>query len=167
MKRLIEQASDDELVVKLDGKYDYIVSVLQIQIHSADYPRFKIKENLQIPVSERAEYIKSVASIIQSNGLISRAYSANTHKDLFLNGNDIGHNPKLQIGNGKIASPDSIMPSLKEFGLYKSTNNQQIRIAILNTSPQISLDTLRRNLRNELGERMQYKLTLATEKTDP
>ena len=167
MKRLIEQASDDELVVKLDGKYDYIVSVLQIQIHSADYPRFKIKENLQIPVSERAEYIKSVASIIQSNGLISRAYSANTHKDLFLNGNDIGHNPKLQIGNGKIASPDSIMPSLKEFGLYKSTNNQQIRIAILNTSPQISLDTLRRNLRNELGERMQYKLTLATEKRIP
>lgn len=168
MKRLIEQASDDELVVRLDSKYDYIVSALQIQIHSADYPRFKIKENLQIPVSERAEYIKSVASIIQSNRLISRAYSTNTYKDLFLNGNNIGHNPKLQIGNGKkIASSDPILPSLKKFGLYRSTNNQQIRIAILNTSPKISLDSLRRNLRNELGEKLQYKLTLAIEKRIP
>lgn len=168
MKRLIEQASDDELVVRLDSKYDYIVSALQIQIHSADYPRFKIKENLQIPVSERAEYIKSVASIIQSNRLISRAYSTNTYKDLFLNGNNIGHNPKLQIGNGKkIASSDPILPSLKKFGLYRSTNKQQIRIAILNTSPKISLDSLRRNLRNELGEKLQYKLTLAIEKRIP
>ena len=47
MKRLIEQTPDNELVVKLDGKYDYIVSALQIRIHSADYSRFKIKENLQ------------------------------------------------------------------------------------------------------------------------
>ena len=167
MKRLIEQTSDDELVVKLNDKYYYIVGALGIRIYTADYSRFKIKENLQIPVSERVEYIKSVASIIQSSGLVSRAYSADTHKDLFLNGNDIGHNSKLQIGNGKIVSSDSILPSLKEFGLYKSTNNQQIRIAILNTSPQKSLDTLRRNLRNELSGGMQYKLTLAIEKQIP
>ena len=164
MTRLIEQAPDDELVVKLDGKYDYIISALQIRIHSADYPRFKIKENLQIPASERAGYIQSVASIIQSSGLISRAYSANTHKDLFLNGNDIGYNPKLQIGNSKIVNQDSIFRSLKEFGLYKSETKREIRIGILNTAPQISLDGLRENLRNELGDGMQYKLILATQK---
>ena len=167
MKHLIEQAPNDELVVKVDGKYDYVVSALKIKIHNADYTRFKINEKLQIEAAQRVEYITSVASIIQGSGLVGRAYSTKTHKHLFLNGNDIDYNPKLQIGNGKIVSSDSIFRSLKKFSLYKSTTNKHIHIAILNTSPQIPLEALRRNLRNELSKGMDYKLTLAIEKEVP
>jgi len=160
MKRLIEQAPNHELVVRANGKYDYIVSALGIRIHSADYARFKISERLQIEVAQRVEYIQTVISIIKRSRLVDRAYSAKTHENLFFNGSDIGYNPKLEIGNGKIVQPNSILSSLKKFGLYKPTTNKQIRIAILNTSPQISLDTLRRNLRNDLGKKMQYDLKL-------
>ena len=65
MKHLIEQAPNDELVVKVAGKYDYVVSALKIKIHNADYARFKINEKLQIEAAQRVEYIKSVVSIIQ------------------------------------------------------------------------------------------------------
>ncbi len=167
MKGLIEQAPEDELVVKVAGKYDYVVSALKIKIHTANYARFKINEKLQIEAAQRVKYITSVASIIQESGLVSRAYSTKTHNHLFLSGNGIGYNPKLKIGNGEIVSPDSNFRSLKKFGLYKSTTNKHIHIAILNTSPQTPLETLRRNLRNELSKGMDYKLTLAIEKEVP
>lgn len=167
MRFLIEHAPDDELVVKVDGKYDYIASALRIRIHTADYPRFKIKEKLQIEVAQRVEYITLVASITQRSGLVERAYSTKTHEHLFLSGNDIGYNPRLKIGNGEIVSPHSIFRSLKKFGLYKTATNRRIHIAILNASPQTSLEILRRNLRNELSAGMNYKLTLAIEKEIP
>ena len=53
VKHLIEQAPDDELVVKVAGKYDYVVSALKIKIHNADYARFKINEKLQIEAAQR------------------------------------------------------------------------------------------------------------------
>lgn len=86
---------------------------------------------------------------------------------MFLSGNDIGYNPRLKIGSGKIVSPDSIFRSLKKFGLHKPTSNKQIRIAILNASPQISLDQLQEHLRNELGKNLQYNLKLAIRKQIP
>ena len=167
MNHLIEQAPNNELVVKVAGKYDYVVSALKIKIHNADYARFKINEKLQIEAAQRVEYIKSIFLIIKKDGLVGPAYAENRHKHLFLKGNDIGYNPKLQIGNGKIISPDSILPSLKKSGLYKPTNNQQIRIAILNASPQTSLDQLRKYLRNELGQNLGYELIQATQKEIP
>ena len=162
MKRMIEQAPDDELVVKLNDKYDYIASALQIQILSADYTRFKINEKLQIPAEQRAEYIKTVASIIKSSSLIiDRAYSTLTHPHLFLDRNDIGYDPKLKIGKGQIVLPHSILPSLRKSGLYKPTDKREIRIGILNTSPNTLLDSLRSSLRNELNKKMHYELKLS------
>ena len=167
MKHLIEQAPNDELVVKVAGKYDYVVSALKIKIHNTDYDRFKIKERFQIEAAQRAKYIKSVASIIQSSGLVHRAYSTYTHEDMFLNGNDIGYNPKVQIGNGKIIQRDSVLRSLQGSGLYKPTPEKQIRIAILNASPKTSLNKLREHLRNELGRKLGYELKQAIEKEIP
>ena len=164
MKHLIEQAPDNELVVKLNDQYDYIVSTLHIQILSADYARFKINEKLQIPAAQRAKYIKTLVSIIKSSSLIDQSYSTSTHPELFLNKNDIGYDPKLKIGRDKIVDSKAIFPSLKKFGMYKSTANKQIRIAILNTAPHTSLDRLRMNLRKELGENLQYELIQATKK---
>lgn len=167
IKHLIEQAPNDELVVKLNGQYDYIVSTLHIQILSADYARFRINEKLQIPAAQRAGYIKTLASIIKSSSLIDQAYSTSTHPELFLNKNDIGYDPKLKIGGDKIVHSEAIYPSLKEFGLYKPANNKVIRIGILNTSPKTSLDRFRSVLRNELGQNMQYELFQAGYKQVP
>ena len=164
MKHLIEQAPDNELVVKVGGKYDYVVSALKIKIHTVDYARFKINEKLQIEAAQRVEYIKSIFSIIEKSGLIGRAYAENRHKPLFLSGNDIGYNPRLKIGKGEIVSPNSVFRSLKKFGLYKPTSDKQIRVAILNTSPRISLDQFKNHLRNELGKNLQYDLKLAIHK---
>ena len=164
MKRLIEQAPDDELVVKLNDTYDYIASALQIQIRSTDYARFKISEKLQIPAKERVKYIKLVFSIIQQSGLIDNAYAENRHKNRFLRGNDVSYSPKLQIGSNEIVPPTSILPSLRKFGLYRPATDKKIRIAILNTSPQTSLDTLRENMRNEFDGKMKYDLTLTIQK---
>ena len=167
MKQLIERAPNDELVVKVAGKYDYAVSALKIKIHNADYARFKINEKLQIEAAQRVEYIKSIFSIIKKSRLVGSAYAESKHKDLFLNASNIGYNPKLKVGNGEIVPPDSIFRSLKKFGLYKPTSNKQMRIAILNASPQTSLDQLRRNLRNELGQNLGYELIQATQKEIP
>ena len=164
MKSLIEQASNDELVVKVAGKYDYVISALKIKIHNADYARFNIKkEKLQIEAAQRAKYITSVASIIQRSGLVESAYAENRHKHLFLTADDIGYNPRLRVGDGKIVSPDSIYDSLKKFSLYKPAPNRQIRIAILNTSPQTSLDQLRKRLKTELGTKLEYELIQSRE----
>ncbi|MDE0010358.1 MAG: Piwi domain-containing protein [Candidatus Poribacteria bacterium] len=162
MKHLIEQAPNDELVVKVAGKYDYVVSALKIKIHNADYARFKINEKLQIEAAQRVKYITSVASIIQESSLVDSAYAENKYKHLFLNTDDIGYNPKLRIGSDKITTPNAVLHSLKEFGLYKSAPNKQIRIAILNASPQTSLDQLRKHLRNELDKQLGYELIQAT-----
>lgn len=167
IKHLIEQAPNDELVVKLNDQYDYIVSTLHIQILSADYARFKINEKLQIPAAQRAKYIKTLASIIKSSSLIDQAYSTSTHPELFLNKNDIGYDPKLKIGRDKIVDSEAIYPSLKKFGLYKPANNKVIRIGILNTSPKTSLDRFRSVLRNELGQNMQYELFQAGDEQVP
>ena len=167
MKQLIEQAPNDELVVKVAGKYDYVVSALKIKIHNADYARFKINEKLQIEAAQRVDYIKSIFSIIQRSGLVDSAYAESKHKDLFLNASDIGYNPKLKVGDGEIVSSDSILRSLKKFGLYKPTSNKQMRIALLNASPQTSLDQLRKYLRNELGQDLGYELIQATRKEIP
>lgn len=167
IKHLIEQAPNDELVVKLNDQYDYIVSTLHIQILSADYTRFKINEKLQIPTAQRAKYIKTLVSIIKGSSLIDQAYSTSTHPHLFLNKNDIGYDPKLKIGKDKIVDSEAIYPSLKKFGLYKPANNKVIRIGILNSSPKTSLDRFRSVLRNELGQNMKYELFQAGDKQIP
>ena len=162
MKSLIEHASNDELVVKVAGKYDYVIGALKIKIHNADYARFKIKkEKLQIEAAQRAKYIALVASIIQRNGLVGSAYAESRHKHLFLTADAIGYNSKLRIGGDKITTVDRVWHSLRESGLYKPTSNKQIRIGILNTLTQAALDNLRSGLRNEMGEKMQYELNLA------
>ena len=167
MKHLIEQAPNDEWVVKVAGKYDYVISALKIKIHNTDYARFKINEKLQIEAAQRVEYIKSIFSIIQRSGLVDPAYAENRQGHLFLKGDDIGYNPKLQIGNGKIVQPSSIFRSLKESGLYKPAPNKKIRIAILNTSPKTSLEKLRKHLKDELGKKLGYELIQAIQKEVP
>ena len=156
---LIKQAPDDEWVVRVGKNYDYIASALEIQILNADYNRFGIKNvNLQITPADRAKYIKSVVEIIRGSGLVNRSYSETTHSHLFLKANAIGFNRELRVGNGQIIKPTEMYNSLKKHGLYKPTTNKEIRIAFLNTSPEIPTETLGTRLLQELHKGLGYKL---------
>ena len=161
MRQHIESASDDELVVKTKNRYDYISSTLKIKIHNADYPHFGIRERLQIPADQRVKIIQSIADIIKNTGLVNDAYASSKkeHKHLFITKDEIGYTEQLKIGNNQKVSPRELFNGMKRYGLYKPSNNKQMRIAILNmTTPQVSLENLRRALRENLGTKLGYKL---------
>ena len=161
MRKYIENAPDSELVVKTNGKYDYISSTLKIKINNVDYVRFGISERLQIPADQRVKTLQSIADIIKNTGFVDSAYASSKeeHEHLFLTKDEIGYTDQLKIGNNRKVSPRDLFNGMKQYGLYKPSNNKQIRIAILNmTTPQVSLENLRRALRENLGTKLEYKL---------
>ena len=160
MRQSIENAPDDELVVKTKNRYDYISSVLKIKIQNADYPRFDIHERLQIPTDERVKIIGMIAAIIKKTGFVDSAYASSReeHEHLFLTKDEIGYTDQLKIGNNQKVSPRDLFNGMKRYGLYKPSNNKQIRIAILNMTPQVSLESLRKALRENLGTKLGYTL---------
>ena len=165
MRQSIESAPDDELVVKTNGKYDYISSALKIKILNADYARFGISESLQIPADQRVKSIELIADIIKKTGLVNRAYASSReeHKHLFITKDEIGYTDQLKVGDNQKVSPRHRLNAMKQYGLYESSNNKEIRIAILNMTPQVSLDNLRRALRENLGTQLGYKLLQSDE----
>lgn len=160
MREMIKRAPDDELVVKTKNKYDYISSALKIKILNADYARFDIHERLQIPANQRVKIIKLIANIIKKTGLVKDAYASKEHRHLFMTKDEIGYTDQLKIGNNQKISPRprELFNGMKQHGLYKPSNNKQIRIAILNMMPQISLENLRNALRENLGVQLGYNL---------
>ena len=160
MKQHIESAPDDELVVKTKDRYHYISSALKIKIHNADYARFGISERLQIPADQRVKIIGLIANIIKKTGFVNDAYASSReeHKHLFITKDEIGYTDQLKIGNNQKVSPRDLFNGMKRHGLYKPSNNKQIRIAILNMMPQVSLENLRNALRENLGTQLEYNL---------
>jgi hypothetical protein len=167
MRTYIEEAPDDELVVKVGkNKYEYILSALGIRIRNKDYARFAISEKLQIPSEQRVQYIKPIAELIQKTGFVAKAYSSKNTTNVFLYQNDIQDLVQLRFGNNQIGTPDNVFNSIKRYGVYKPSNNKKIRLAILNTVPDVSLEKFREQLRNLFGENgLHYTLILAGEKT--
>ena len=160
MRQSIENAPDDELVVKTKNRYDYISSVLKIKIRNTDYARFGISEGLQIPADQRVKIIESIAGIIKKTEFVNDAYASSRkeHEHLFITKDEIGYTDQLKIGNNQKVSPRDLFNGMKRHGLYKPSNNKQIRIAILNMMPQVSLENLRNALRENLGTQLEYNL---------
>ena len=160
MRQSIENAPDDELIVKTKNRYDYISSVLKIKIRNTDYARFGISERLQIPADQRVKIIGLIADVIKKTGFVNQAYASSRqeHKHLFITKDEIGYTDSLKIGNNQQVSPRGLFDGMKRHGLYKPSNNKQIRIAILNMMPQVSLENLRNALRENLGTQLGYNL---------
>ena len=164
MQQRIENAPDDELVVKTKNRYDYISSVLKIKIHNKDYARFGISERLQIPTDQRVEIITLIADIIKKTGFVDSAYASTRkkqekkHEHLFLTKEEIGYTDQLKIGDDQKVSPRGLFNGMKQHGLYRPSNNKQIRIAILNMMSEVSLENLRNALRENLGTQLGYNL---------
>ena len=60
MRRLIENAPPDELVITTNEKYDYVMSALGVRIYNKDYSRFGISERLQLSSLVRAKYMSPI-----------------------------------------------------------------------------------------------------------
>ncbi len=162
MRRLVETAPDDELIVETSGKYHYVVSALGLRVLNKHYERFGISEKLQIPSAQRKDYVLPVAKVAQETGIIEGAYNSHSNTAVFLEKTDIGFNAALRFGGNQIATPRSfkdVFPSVLKHGLYSPANNKKIKVAILNTKPQVTLDPLKANLREILGDKLGYELT--------
>ncbi|MCB0192589.1 MAG: hypothetical protein KDJ65_11655 [Anaerolineae bacterium] len=162
MRELVANAPDGELVIETNGRYQYVVSALGLRVLNKHYERFGISEKLQISSARRKDYVLPVAKIAQKTGFIGTAYNSNSNADLFLDKTDIGYSTELRFGNGQSASPRSfkdVFPLVLRHGLYNPINDKKIKIAILNTKPQVKLDPLKTNLRKILGDNLGYELT--------
>lgn len=167
MRRIIEQAGLDELVITTNEKYHYVVSALGVRIYNKDYPRFGISERLQIPSSERTKYVLPIAKILQDTGYVGSAYNERDFPQFFPSRDEIGYKPILQFGNNQTGSLENFLGHVKRFGMYKSSNNKKMRIAIVNTQPNVSLDNLKIMLRGNLDQDLGYTLISAGEKQVP
>ncbi len=161
MQKCVEEAPDSELVVKLNRQYDYVISALGINIRNKDHGIFNVHERLQIPPKKRAECIKAVVQLIQNAGLIGRAYSSNKNPYMFLGQQEIHYSTQLRFGNNHIALFNKTFNSIQQFGAYKPAKDKTIRLAIVNTVPNLSLQGLREQLRYLLGkDGLGYELIL-------
>lgn len=162
MREYVEKAPPDELVVETNGKFQYVVSALGLRVMNKHYERFGISEKLQIPSAERKNYVLPAARIAQQTNLIGDAYSSASHPHLFLEQTQIGYSAELRFGNNQTATPKSfrdVFPSIVKLGLYKPANDRKIRIAILNTKPNVTLEPLKISLRATLNHQLAFELT--------
>ncbi|MGI0480857.1 Piwi domain-containing protein [Geminocystis sp. CENA526] len=163
MQDTINQADNDELVVKTENFYDYVVSALKIRVYNQDYDRLNVSEKLQITSEKRYEYVKEIFTLLKTTGLVFDNYSSTQKNHSFRTEKSIDYSPQLLFGNNHQDSKN-VFNSAKKFGTYKPSQNKTIRIAILNTLPNLNLDTLKIGIRDNLGKNgLGYDLKLAGE----
>lgn len=162
MQDIINQADDDELVVKTENFYDYVVSALRIRIYNQDYDRLKLSEKLQITSKNRILYLSPIMQLIKKTNLVDNAYASNRNPNLFISLKDINYSPALLFNNNH-QDTKNVFNSVSKFGPYKPSKNKTIRIGILNTLPTLNLDNLRKNIRENLTKNLGYQLNLAGE----
>lgn len=167
MRKIIEKAAPNELVLMTNNKYQYVESALGIRIYNEDYARFDISERLQIPSNKRAQYVLPIAKISQTTGFIKNAYNSQTYPHLFLKLEDIGYDATLKFANDTkvIKEYGDVFNSVKMLGIYRPTNNKQIRIGILNTAQNINLKIFKDQIRQKLSSDLGFDLKLAGEET--
>ncbi|PHV64268.1 Piwi domain-containing protein [Cyanobacterium aponinum] len=163
MRRIITEANDQELIVETNNIYHYVVNALKIRVYNQDYERLKISEKLQITSDKRIEFLIPIIELIKKTNLVGNAYASSRHQHLFLTQDKLNYSPKLLFANNH-QDNKNVFNSVKKFGVYKPSQNQKIRIGILNTVPNLNLDDLRSNIRKNLGkEGLGYELNLAGE----
>lgn len=163
MRDIINQADDDELIVKTENFYDYVVSALKIRIYNQDYDQFGISEKLQITSKDRIKCLTPIIKLIKQTNLVDNAYASNRNQDLFISEKDINYSEQLLFGKNQQGSSKNTFSSVKKFGAYKPSLNKKIVIGIINTVPNLNLTNLRKDIRDNLKDSLGYELQLAGE----
>jgi hypothetical protein len=146
MQALIEKAPDDELVVGVLSSpttYAYITSALRIVLRSKDLARFRVDRKvaqraLRIEPGKRAALVKGIAEIIKARRLVGPAFNSSMN-GFFINGGNVGFDPRVRFGNGHIAeySEKTMLQKLQSHGVYKRgsrfANGEPVRVGIVNS----------------------------------
>jgi hypothetical protein len=171
MRKIVENAGEDEWVVETNHRYHYVSRALAIHIRQKDFSRFRLSENLQISPEKRSHFIQPIAHLIQETCFMGRAYNSKTHPRFFLESSQIGFTPYVQFAQGKIGEISSAWENLLKYGCYKvspSLAQQPLRIGILNAVSSFALEGSRNSIRKLLQQlQFQAVLTGVEEIQDP
>ncbi|MGQ9744349.1 MAG: Piwi domain-containing protein [Candidatus Bathycorpusculaceae bacterium] len=164
MQSLIENAPDDEIVVRVRAgrsEYDYPVSTLRIIVRNEDFHRFNVDSQkalkaLRIEPQLRSHLIKEIASIVQESLPVGDHYNSHDSPELFITSKDVKFEPHLRFGKNQICEYDErkLLHHLRECGIYKRSakfqENVPIRIGIVNALDSVNLDDFLSKMRKEL-----------------
>jgi len=142
----VENAPDDEPVISVSTgrqSYDYPISALQIIVRTMDYSRFGINSGqalklLRIEPGQRSRFVSEISAIVKQSKFIIDAYNTRGNQSQFINGKDVGFEPRLGFGGRRIEEyhEKNILNHLYSYGLYRRSDDFKddtpIRIGIIN-----------------------------------
>lgn len=141
MQDIIENASDDELVVRvLVGRYEYeyVASALRIIVTTEHFQRFGVSSQailnvLRMEPGKRAELVQQISKIGKEHGLIDDAYNAKRTPQYFMTSSEIGFDPTLRFGRNEARKYDEkkVLRYLRDFGLYRKSRKSTIALGII------------------------------------
>lgn len=169
MRQLIEQASDDDLVVKVkqdyNSGYDYVASALHLIIRNQDFNRLNVDGNatlsaLQIPPRERSQMVESIARILRGRGWIGeRVYSSSWLAKNFVTARSLNFPPTARMGDGFVCECDNrtILRALSKHPPYRRSaqieNIGHLRVGIVNfIGGKAEIPVYLAEIRNRLAE---------------
>ncbi len=139
IKRLISKAPDDELVLKIDGQYDYPSSTLYPIVNTRYAHLFNVKmsnlmNKLTLSPKFRVKVENEVLSIL--GDFLINNFNSKSFPALFKSGKDIGFDGMLKYGDKTNHYVDSyVLKELKEHGVYEISERFQdkkhMKIALL------------------------------------
>ncbi len=148
MKRLIENAPANDLVVKVEALhntgYDYVASALQIVVRNQDFSRLDIEGDtalatLQIDPNRRFNMVEGIAAIFRAQNLIAAAaYHEITNPGHFFQPDSVEQIPMAILGDSYrcVCEPRVVLNALRHHPPYKRAaqffDNSPIQIGIIN-----------------------------------
>jgi hypothetical protein len=139
IQKAIEEASEEELVVQINGKYDYIASCLNIILRMDYISDFNISptvvtKTFKLSPQARNRLVNNVCAVIKTGGIIP--FNSKDYPDLFLTSEDIGFKPELCFGNNQVMQADekTLVSNLYKFGVFKKSDqflDQPIKIGLI------------------------------------
>ncbi len=138
-KHAIIDAPDDELVLSIDNKYDYVASSLHPIVttknaHYFNIDTSKLMTKLTLSPGYRVKIEREIVTLLQQ--FLSINYNSENTPLMFKMGKDIGFKEMLKFKDGTThSSDDFVIKNMKQHGIYqlspKFEEDKTIRIVFL------------------------------------
>ncbi|MBY8988932.1 MAG: hypothetical protein KGD61_10800 [Candidatus Lokiarchaeota archaeon] len=139
IKQKINSAPENELVLSIDNKYDYVASSLHPIVTTKNAHYFNINSsqlmnNLTISPEYRIKIENEIITLFQEFLLMN--YNSETTPKLFKKGQDIGFKEMLRFNDGTThSSDDYVINNLRKHGIFqlspKFEEDKTIRICLI------------------------------------
>ena len=144
MKEIIEQLPEDDLVLRVNGKYDYPAAALELVVSSGQYTVLQIDGSqalkaLQISPKPRSVLVRKIAEACANLGYIHpKPYSSAAHPQHFRQFSSVILGLRAQLGDGATCAcdPQEVLKALATHPPYRRSSllndGNPLRIAVLN-----------------------------------